>query len=510
VNVKLLVLAASTAVVFAAPAAAQSKDVKKAASTITSADVAQRVRIIADDSMMGRDTPSPGLEMTARYIASEFKRFGLKPGGDSGSWYQRFPLVQKQLLTAQSYVEFTQVGGQGLIVLPYTTSVRHWVGEASGKPVQAGFVLVGGQVSLDQLPADSILKDRFLVWVADWAMVEKVGNGLITKAMQSGARGIIAISNRDTTVIAREAAAGARVRVSRAEDGAAGGVPLVLEVPEGAVVAQYPDAAQTFAQFRAAPQTVSQVLPDWEVSVVAKDTILGTTSSPNVVGIVEGTDPVLKNEYIVFSAHMDHIGITPGQPDSINNGADDDGSGTIGIVELAEAFSRKGAAPKRSLIFLTVSGEEKGLWGSEYFVTHPPVPLSQVVADFNIDMIGRNWKDTIAVVGREHSDLGQTLDRVAARHRELRMTPVNDPWPEERLYFRSDHYNFAKQGVPILFFTSGLHPDYHAVSDSPDRIDAEKEARLLQLVYYLGQEVGNGSTRPAWVPASYQEIVKGQ
>jgi peptidase M28-like protein len=510
VRLRLILAAASAIFALVAPAGAQSKDVKKAAGTITKADVARRVAIIADDSMMGRDTPSPGLEMTARYIAAEFKRFGLRPGGDSGTWFQRLPLVQKQLLAAQSYVEFTQIDGQGTIILPYSTSVRHWAGEGTGVPVQGGIVLVGGKFDVAELPPDSVFKDRFFVWIADTATLQKAAFGVVTKMRQSGARGIIVINDRDTAAVAREAAAAAnRVEVVRAGR-ESGGIPLVVGVPEGAIVAQFPDAAQTFAQFRAAPQTVSQVLPDWEVSVVVKDTILGTTSSPNVVGIVEGTDPRLKNEYIVFSAHMDHIGITPGQPDSINNGADDDGSGTTGIVELAEAFSRKGAAPKRSLIFLTVSGEEKGLWGSEHFVNAPPVPLAQIIADFNVDMIGRNWRDTVAVVGREHSDLGQTLDRVTARHPELRMTPVNDPWPEERIFFRSDHYNFAKKGVPILFFTSGLHPDYHAVSDSPEKIDAEKEARLLQLVFYLGQEVGNASARPVWVPASYNAIVKGE
>jgi len=508
VDVKRFLAAASAAVVLAAPVGAQSKDVKKAAGTITKADVARRIAIIADDSMMGRDTPSPGLEMTAQYIASEFRRFGLRPGGDSGTWFQRFPLVLKRRLAEQSYVEFTQVEGEGSIVLPYSTSVRHWAGEPSG-PVSGELVLLGGRIQAAELPSDSVLKGRMLVWIADTSM-QQAGGEIFARAMQAGARGMIVISNRDTADFAKLAAAAAsQVMVTRAGAGARD-MPLALSVPEGAIVAQFPDAAQTFAQFRAAPQTISQVLPDWEVSVVVKDTVLGAASSPNVVGIVEGTDPKLKHEYIVFSAHMDHIGITPGRADSINNGADDDASGTIGIVELAEAFSRKGAAPKRSLIFLTVSGEEKGLWGSEHFVNQPPVPLTQIIANINVDMIGRNWTDTIAVVGREHSDLGQTLDRVAARHRELRMTPVNDPWPEERIFYRSDHYNFAKKGVPILFFTSGLHPDYHAVSDAPDKIDAEKEARLLQLVFYLGQEVGNGAARPAWVPASYQEIVKGE
>ena len=194
--------------------------------------------------------------------------------------------------------------------------------------------------------------------------------------------------------------------------------------------------------------------------------------------------PQLKNEYVVFSAHMDHIGITPGQADSINNGADDDASGTAGVIELAEAFSRPGARPKRSLIFLTVSGEEKGLWGSDYFASNPPVPIKQIVADINIDMIGRNWPDTIVAIGKEHSDLGATLDRVNAAHPELRMTAIDDRWPEERFYFRSDHYNFARKGVPILFFFNGVHEDYHEVTDSPDKINSEKEARILKLLYF--------------------------
>jgi Zn-dependent M28 family amino/carboxypeptidase len=225
------------------------------------------------------------------------------------------------------------------------------------------------------------------------------------------------------------------------------------------------------------------------------------------VGILEGSDPALKREYLVFSAHMDHIGVTPGLPDSVNNGADDDASGTTGVIELAEAFSRPGARPRRSIIFLTVSGEEKGLWGSHYFSEHPPVPVDRIVADINIDMIGRNWPDTIVAIGKEHSDLGATLERVNRAHPELGMTAIDDQWPEERFYFRSDHYNFARKGIPVLFFFNGVHPDYHQPSDSPDKIDAEKESRILRLLYFLGRQVGDADARPKWNPESYQSIV---
>ncbi len=159
-------------------------------------------------------------------------------------------------------------------------------------------------------------------------------------------------------------------------------------------------------------------------------------------------------------------------------------------------------------MFVAVSGEEKGLWGSQYFADHPPLPIADAIANLNLDMVGRNWKDTISAIGREHSDLGTTLARVAAAHPELNMQPVDDLWPQENFYFRSDHYNFARKGVPILFFFNGTHPDYHQVSDHADRIDAEKESRIVKLVFFLGLELANGAERPKWNPDSYKRIVQ--
>jgi Zn-dependent M28 family amino/carboxypeptidase len=157
---------------------------------------------------------------------------------------------------------------------------------------------------------------------------------------------------------------------------------------------------------------------------------------------------------------------------------------------------------------MTVSGEEKGLWGSEYFAEHPTVPLHAVVADLNTDMVGRNWRDTIAAIGKEQSDLGATLDRVAAAHPELHLTPIGDIWPQEHFYERSDHYNFARRGIPILFFFNGTHRDYHAVTDEAARIDAEKEARVVQLLFYLGLEIADAPARPRWDPESYKRVVE--
>lgn len=322
-------------------ACSQQRTSTRGEAAITEALIRRHVNVIADDSMLGRNTPSRGLDMTASYIASQFSRLGLKPGGDSGTFIQRFPLM-------------------------------------------------------------------------------KVG---------------------------------------------------VKPVPR---------------------PSMSDFDP---------------TTAPNAVGILPGTDPALRDEYIVVSAHMDHVGVNSGNPaDSIWNGADDDASGTAGVLALAEAFAT--APPRRSMIFLAVSGEESGLLGSSYFASNPPVPIGKIVANLNLDMIGRNWKDSIVVIGQEHSDLGSTLARVAAAHPELGITPMPDPWPQENFFGRSDHFNFAKNGVPALFFFNGTHEDYHKPSDSPDKIDAEKAARIVKLVYYIAGAVANSTARPKWNPESYKKIVK--
>jgi len=491
------------------PLAAQSsKDVAKAAATITQADVQRRINIIADDSMMGRDTPSPGLEMTAAYVADQLKKAGFKPAGDSGTWFQRFPLVRRQMVANGSQLTFTGADGTR-IVLPFATSAA-FLGRGSGAVDLTGeVVLLAGPLDPAALqPTD--FKDRVVVMTLDLDHLPTNIDAVAGAVLQAGALAIVVVTPSDSTAFAARLARQSRPRVSLAGAGEGGGDAPVVEARESDIVAQAPQAAQTFEQMRSAAGPFVQVLPDWQGAVVVRDTVLGETSAPNVVAVLEGRDKSLRGSYVVYSAHMDHLGISPGLPDSINNGADDDGSGTVGLMELAEAFGQKKARPMRSILIVGVSGEEKGLWGSAWFTAHPTVPIDSLVADLNIDMIGRNWKDTIAVIGREHSNLGAILDSVAAEHPQLDMTPVADMWPEEGLYFRSDHYNFARKGVPILFFTSGLHPDYHRPSDSPDKIDSEKEARLLQLLFYLGEDVANSATRPQWNPDSYNKIVKGE
>jgi hypothetical protein len=289
--------------------------------------------------------------------------------------------------------------------------------------------------------------------------------------------------------------------------------PLTVEVREELLAGALRQAGADLAEVRAATGHELREMPGATASIAVTETVLERQTAPNTVGILVGSDPTLRAEYIVYSAHMDHVGHSrDGRcgavgADSICNGADDDASGTVGVVELAEAFSRKGVAPKRSMIFLAVSGEEGGLRGSRYFTEKPPVPVEQMVANINMDMIGRNWTDTIVAIGRQHSDLGATLDRVNAAHPELGMTAIDDIWPQENFYRRSDHFNFARKGVPILFFFNGVHEDYHKPTDHVEKIGADKEARILRLVFYLGLEIGNAAVKPQWNEASYKDIV---
>ena len=257
----------------------------------------------------------------------------------------------------------------------------------------------------------------------------------------------------------------------------------------------------------------------------AADPTSGTRFTRNVVGIVPGSDPALKDTYILFGAHYDHIGRTtdgssvakadlgdhpgrcPGQApptprpgDTIYNGADDDGSGTVALMALARAFAA-GPRPKRSLVFVWHSGEETGLYGSRYYADYPVVPIDQTVAELNIDMIGRNRCDlaseenTVYVVGADRiSTELHNLNEDANAGLTKPMTldyEYNDPADGEQLYTRSDHYSYASKGIPIIFYTTGLHRDYHSVTDEVEKIDFPKLAHVTELVYATAMKVGN-------------------
>jgi hypothetical protein len=226
-----------------------------------------------------------------------------------------------------------------------------------------------------------------------------------------------------------------------------------------------------------------------------------TERTLNVIARLPGSDPVMRNEYVVIGAHFDHVGIrTPVAGDSIYNGADDNGSGTAGVIELAEAFAGLATPPRRSILFVLFSGEERGLLGSRYYAGSQEAPIGQVVAMINLDMIGRNWTDRVAAVYQIDSDIFDRADRVADAHPELDMDLLIDPWPAENLVNRSDQAPFIPYGVPVLFLTSGLHEDYHQASDEADKLDYEKTARLARLVFWIGWEFAEAAEPPGFYP----------
>lgn len=440
--------------------------VQDAAQTITAADMRARIAFLASDALRGRDTPSPGLDTAASWIAREFHRLGLEPGGEQGSYLQRYPFTIRRL-TGES----TWPG------LRYATDFFVW----PGTPTDITGELVFVSTELASAPAASIRGKVPVVKIPgrmDRAWRSAV-NSARNAAQYAGARGLIVVLdslNNEENV--RAAAASATTTRTAS--------PLTSV------------AFVRAAAFQPQQTTVSIAIP---VDVIEQ-------RPPNVAGILRGSDPVLRDTYVVISAHMDHVGVgTPDATgDSIYNGADDDASGTSGVLEVAEALASQTERPARSVMFLLVSGEEKGLLGSRYFSEHPTVPVDKIVANVNIDMIGRNAPDSVVAIGQEYSSLGPLTQEVVRAHPELGLTASQDLWPAERFFFRSDHFNFARLEIPAIFFFTGVHEDYHRPSDEVEKIDADKAARVARLAYYLVREIATRREPPQWTTEGLREV----
>lgn len=222
-------------------------------------------------------------------------------------------------------------------------------------------------------------------------------------------------------------------------------------------------------------------------------------TAPNVAGLLRGRDPGLLGQYVVVVAHLDHLGVSrPNGRDSILNGADDNASGSAGVLALAEAFGSLAQRPRRSILFLVVSGEELGLLGSRHFVAHPTVPFDRIVGLVNLDMISRNRPDSVYLNGWNKSSISGLVRRLAARHRELGLGVGPDIEDRPRTPADSDHWPFQRRGVPYIFFYTGEHGDYHQPTDHADRTDPDKASRVARLAFYTLWEMAEGTERPKW------------
>ncbi|MDQ1591374.1 MAG: hypothetical protein QOG71_2001 [Pyrinomonadaceae bacterium] len=517
---------ATSATSAALPAAALAD-----ANTITAARLSEYLHVVASDAMGGRDTPSKGLDDTAKFLADHLARLKVKPAGDDGTYFQKIELVSFKVDPLKSSARLgdrTYKFGEDF--LAGTAN-----GTASGALVYAGH---GYVVKSKNINAYSGLDVRNKIVVAAAGVLPQgVARGELkgnagegewedaeSYARKNGAKGLIRIPRNFERVwrFGRFAAGSNNYQVARFASGGGGAAGSSSALPT-----ILPSAALLDALFAGEKRTGADVLKaigtgdagesfSFDANKRAEFTVSVASNkamTQNVVGVLEGSDSVLKNEYVALGAHYDHVGT--GQPvngDAIYNGADDDGSGTVGVLAIAEALAR-GARPKRSVLFVWHCAEEKGLWGSEYFTRFPTVPLKQIVAQLNIDMIGRSKKagDTneanrelsgareIYVIGSKmmSTELGELSERVNRSYLNLAFNyKYDDPADTNRFFFRSDHFNYAQRGIPIIFYFDGVHEDYHRPSDSPDKIDYQKMEMIARTVFLTAHELANASARP--------------
>jgi len=482
-------------------------DPAAAAATITAGDMIERIGTLAHDSMRGRDTPSPGLEMAAGYLAAEFRALGLEPGGDDGSFLQRYPLPLRALDTTA--VHFGSVaGGENRMLVHgvdfFAAAARPFPDAAMGH----GRLVWTGRVGAGELAVGPEVQGQVMAVGVSGGFSRDFRLAVASArraAQEAGARALLVMLDPDF-------ATDAFTRLTRVSSNPSRALVDPAEIP--IFYLTYDAASSLFGRGGLRPEQLPPAPPS-PVVVAGVDThfaaparTIEDANPPNVVAILRGGDPALRDTYVVFSAHMDHIGVGTADAtgDSIHNGADDDASGTSALVEVAEAFAALPEPPRRSLVFLAVSGEEKGLLGSRWFTDHPTVPLERTIANINVDMIGRNAPDSIVAIGQEYSSLGPLLERVAGEHPELGLTVSRDLWPQERFFFRSDHFNFARHEIPALFFFAGVHEDYHRPSDEVEKIDGDKAARVARLIFFTARAIADSPDPPRWTEQGLAEV----
>ena len=482
--------------------------VRQAAETITVSDFRAKLGALAHDSTRGRETPSPELERATEWVAEQFRNAGLDPGGDAGGYLQRFEIQHTRL---DSLTAFVATEGGQRIVWAFGTDLI-FVG--GSRPVELGdapVVLLVGIPSDTAHPfGDVAVRGAVLLHVlAPDQLNGRVLNPVHQRADAEGAVAHIVASQIPADQWSRFARNSFPERWEVSGAASRGGLRvfgLQLEAASELLRGAGEDPALLMtAGWRVRP------LPNVTVSMVPYSTTTERATVANVVGVLEGSDTALRNEAVVFTSHMDHVGVIPGRcnpsdampTDSICNGADDNASGTVGVIELADAFGRLRPRPARTLVFAAMTAEERGLFGSRFYVEHPLVPLAQTAAVMNLDMVARNPPDTVGFLGKDYTSLGQVIDRVAGEHPDLGLVPAE----HKGRFTASDHYPFVERGVPALFFFSGEHEDLHTAADNPDRANPDQAARIVRLAFFVGLAVANAPERPTWDPEARARFV---
>lgn len=516
---------------------------KPTTAPISVEDLMSRLYVFADDSMMGREAGTLGSMKATEYLAAEAKRIGLAPGGDNGTYFQNLPLKSRRVDPMSSFIAGTA---------PLTFG-KDWA--------------IGGQMSLNVESVESVYGGVYGDTV-NRLTPEQANGKLVLLTVPLSTAAINAAAFDDRPPAPATAAAVGLLMPAQVMPQLAG----IMHAPDVTVVDGALTPIRLFLGGGVASVLYTKPLNELTVgdvgAKVAINAIVTMSDSPyparNVVGILPGSDAKLKGQYVAIGAHSDHVGVSPRaedhdsllvfnrivrpggaedqgveatpeqvaqintelaalrvssapRADSIFNGADDDGSGSVSVLEIAEYFASLKTKPRRSTLFVWHVGEEKGLWGSHYFTEHPTVPRDSIVAQLNMDMVGRGsasdqtgmdsagtelrgGPDYLQLVGsrRLSTELGELVERVNTTkgHKFTFDYAMDTNGHPMNIYCRSDHYEYARWNIPVTFFTTGGHSAYHQLTDEPQYIDYPHLARVATLVSDIALELGNRATRP--------------
>lgn len=496
----------------------QSDLIKKYAASITADDLEALLTFIASDELEGRETGTRGQKLAARYLASQFQKIGLKPG-NKGSWYQEYKLLRLEVKSAtlsllgkdvlemgKDFISLSKMSmaesfeadfafaGYGIDTKEYD-NLKGLDLKGKVAVIFAGEPLVGGKYAVSGT-------DKPSKWGEDASLkLEALGK-------KNAKAALIALPDENFEKLVnnpwvKHSAAGKSLTLAyKLEKEQSIPSFYVSETTLNTLLKKGKTSAEAQKKALSVKAEVGAVDLSKAKFSLKSDAVKEEIIAENVLGMIEGTDR--KDEVVVITAHYDHLGVRDGE---IFNGADDDGTGTVTILEIAEAFMaavKEGHRPRRTILFMPVSGEEKGLLGSEYYSDHPVFPLSKTACDLNIDMIGRvddahkGEPQYIYVIGSDKlstqlHEANENANKIVG-NLELDYT-FNSPDDPNRFYYRSDHYNFAKHNVPVIFYFSGVHEDYHKSTDDIEKILFPRAARVAQLVFATAWDVANRPTK---------------
>ena len=497
------------------------------ADAITASQLSTYLHFVASDAMGGRDTPSQGLDITAEFLRMNVERWGFKPAGDNGSFFQKIALTRESLDPASTTLEiggqnytyaddFFRVSGTGTVSGPVVYAKDGWLVKSKGIDAYAGVDVAGkivvlysptfSQQTMIPRPAGVTQEDLKGEVGVDWA-------NPLAYAKKKGAAGVVVIAPPQLqgmwpqlrNFLGRGSMQPEKLRAGAGDSGTNPPAFLVSEKVGAAIFAG-----------ESADRSSAAAFETKKTAKLSATTKTETQWTQNVVALWEGSDPALKAEMVAIGAHYDHDGTRPNAPgeDKIWNGADDDGSGTVAVLAIAEALAKSKTRPKRSVLLVWHAGEEKGLWGAEYFNKFPTVDIKKVIAQLNIDMIGRSKKpgdanpknkdltdaNSVYVIGSEmmSSSLGAITKGTNDAYLKLGYDyKYDDPADTNRFFFRSDHFHYAVNGIPIAFWFSGTHEDYHQPSDTADKIDYQKMEKIARTIFLTMWELTDLKERPS-------------